>query len=133
MEAQVILLDTHALLWMAEDDPRLSKPARKAIAEAKRTTGVAAAAITLREVAWLAHNRRILVTGSVESFVGELVSRVIVRPITPEIAALSVRLPENFPKDPADCLIAATAMAEGMPLVTADQNIRRTKVLQTIW
>lgn len=129
----MILLDTHALLWMAHDDPRLSKRAREAIIEAKRTTGVAVASISLREVAWLAHNGRIIVSGSVESFVRELVSRVIVRPITPEIAALSVRLPDEFPKDPADCLIAATAMAEGMPLVTADGHIRRTKGLEMIW
>jgi PIN domain nuclease of toxin-antitoxin system len=118
---------------MAHDDPRLSSPARKAILEAKKTSGVAIAAITLRELAWLAQMRRIIVAGSVESYLRELVSRVILRPITPEIAALSVRLPENFPKDPADCLIAATAMVENMPLVTADRNIRRTKVLQTIW
>lgn len=133
METQVILLDTHALLWMADDDPRLSKRAREAILEARRTTGLAVGAITLRETAWLAQNGRIIPTSSVESFVTELVSRVIVRPITPEIAALSVRLPKQFPSDPADRLIAATAMVEGMPLVTADRNIQRTKVLQTIW
>jgi PIN domain nuclease of toxin-antitoxin system len=133
MEAQVILLDTHVLYWMANESTRLSPRARVAIQEARQEAGLMIAAITLREVAWMAQMGRIIVAGSVESFVRELVSRVIVRPITPEIAALSVRLPENFPKDPADCLIAATAMAEGMPLVTADQNIRRTKVLQTIW
>jgi PIN domain nuclease of toxin-antitoxin system len=133
VEAQVILLDTHALLWMADDDARLSRRAREAILEAKKTTGVAVASVSLREVAWLAQMRRIVVAASLESYLSELVSRVIVRPITPEIAALSVRLPESFPKDPADCLIAATAMAEGMPLVTADQNIRCTKVVETIW
>jgi PIN domain nuclease of toxin-antitoxin system len=133
MEAQVILLDTHVLYWMANESTRLSPRARLAIREARQEAGLMIAAITLREVAWMAQMGRIIVAGSVESFVTELVSRVIVRPTTPEIAALSVRLPENFPKDPADCLIAATAMAEGMPLVTADQNIRRTKVLETIW
>jgi PIN domain nuclease of toxin-antitoxin system len=133
MEAQVILLDTHVLYWMANESTRLSPRARLAIREARQEAGLMIAAITLREVAWMAQMGRIIVAGSVESFVTELVSRVIVRPTTPEIAALSVRLPENFPKDPVDCLIAATAMAEGMPLVTADQNIRRTKVLETIW
>jgi PIN domain nuclease of toxin-antitoxin system len=42
-------------------------------------------------------------------------------------------LPEGFPKDPADRLIAATAMAEGAALVTADERIRQAKVVQTIW
>jgi PIN domain nuclease of toxin-antitoxin system len=133
VEAEVILLDTHALLWMADDDPRLSRRAREAILQAKRKTGVAVAAITLREVAWLAQNGRIFVTGSVESFVTELVSPVIIRPITPQIAALSVGLPEEFSKDPADCLIAATAMVEGMTLVTADADIRKSKIVDTVW
>jgi PIN domain nuclease of toxin-antitoxin system len=129
----VILLDTHALLWMAGDDSRLSQRARAAIHQARKNTGVAVATITLRELAWLAQNQRIAVAGSVESFVRELVAPVILRPVTPEIAALSVRLPDRFPKNPADCLIAATAMAEGMPLVTADVSIRRSKVVETIW
>jgi len=71
--------------------------------------------------------------GSVESFVRETVARVIVRPMTPEIVALAIRLPAGFPKDPADRLIAATAIVAGVPLVTADERIRQAKVVQTIW
>ena len=129
----MIFLDTHVLLWMASDPRRLSKKAREAIREAREKTGVAIAAITLWELAWLAENGRIQVTGSVESFVRETASRVMVAPITPEIAAFAVQLPSSFPKDPADRLIAATAMVEGAPLVTADGRIRGAKVVQTIW
>jgi PIN domain nuclease of toxin-antitoxin system len=129
----VILLDTHALLWMAGDDKRLSKRAHKAIREARQGGGIAVAAISLWEIAWLAHHQRIVVVGSVESFVRETVARVILRPVTPEIAALAVRLPEQFPKDPADRLIAATAMVEGIALVTADLRIRRSKAVETVW
>jgi len=129
----VIFLDTHVLLWMASDPKRLSKKAREAIREAREKTGVAIAAITLWELAWLAENGRIQVTGSVESFVRETASRVMVEPITPEIAAFAVQLPSGFPKDPADLLIAATAMVEGAALVTADERIRAARVARTIW
>jgi PIN domain nuclease of toxin-antitoxin system len=123
---------------MAGDAKRLSKRAREAIREARqdqsrRDTGVAVATITLWEIAWLAHHQRIVVAGSVESFVRETVSRVILRPETPEIAALAVRLPDSFPRDPSDRLIAATAMVEGMALVTADARIRQSNVVEAIW
>jgi len=129
----VILLDTHVLIWMSSDPKRLSKKAREAIREARQKTGIAAASITLWELAWLAENRRILVSGSVESFVRETISRVIVMPMTPEIVALAVRLPSDYPKDPADRLIASTAIVDGIPLVTADERVRQAKVVQTIW
>jgi PIN domain nuclease of toxin-antitoxin system len=123
---------------MANDSKRLSPRAREAIHEARQErgrhhAGIAVATITVWELAWLAQNGRIAVFVSVESFVRELVARVILRPVTPEIAALSVRFPNGFPKDPADRLIAATAMVEGMPLVTADARIRQSKVLKTVW
>jgi PIN domain nuclease of toxin-antitoxin system len=134
----VILLDTHVLLWMTSDPKRLSKRAHEAIRHARQDhdrqdAGIAIATITLWELAWIAQNGRILVTGSVESFLRETVARVILRPVTPEIAALAVRLPGEFPKDPADRLIASTAMVEGMALVTADTAIRSAKVVDTVW
>ena len=81
---------------------------------------VALATITIWELAWPAHHGRITVVGSVESFVRETVVRVIHRPMTPEIAAQSVRLGERFSQDPADRLTAARA-------------IRRPKVGETVW
>ncbi|HEV2960318.1 MAG TPA: PIN domain-containing protein [Candidatus Angelobacter sp.] len=96
----MILLDTHVLLWMSADPKRLSHKAHDAIRRARENTGIAIATITLWELALLAERRRIHISGSVESFVYETVSRVILKPITPQIAALAVRLPASIPKIP---------------------------------
>ena len=129
----MILLDTHVLIWMSSDPKRVSRKAREAIREAREKTGIGVASITLWELAWLAENRRIVVSGSVESFVRETISRVIVMPMTPEIVALAVRLPDAYPKGPADRLIASTAIVDGIALVTADERIRQAKIVPTIW
>lgn len=118
---------------MASDPKRLSAKAREAIRAARLETGVAIATISLWELAWLAQNGRIQILGSVESFIRETVARVILKPMTPEIAALAARLPDPFPKDPADRVITATAVVEGMDFITADAEIRRAKIASTIW
>jgi predicted nucleic acid-binding protein len=41
--------------------------------------------------------------------------------------------PAAYPKDPADRIIGATALVEGLSLLTADRAIRRSRALQSIW
>jgi PIN domain nuclease of toxin-antitoxin system len=60
-------------------------------------------------------------------------SAVQVKPITPEIAALATQFPNEYPRDPVDRLIGATARAEGLALVTRDESIRRSPLLKTVW
>jgi PIN domain nuclease of toxin-antitoxin system len=69
----------------------------------------------------------------VESFVERISSRTVVSPITSKVAALATQFSEDYSQDPCDRLIGATALAEGMALVTKDENIRRCKQIQTIW
>jgi PIN domain nuclease of toxin-antitoxin system len=58
---------------------------------------------------------------------------VSVKEISIDIAAVAAHLPASFPADPFDRLIAATAIVERMTLVTADERIRRSGVVKTIW
>jgi len=57
---------------------------------------------------------------------------VVLLPITLEIAITAGSLPDPI-RDPADRLIVATAMHQGVPLVTKDARIRESAVVQTIW
>jgi len=81
----------------------------------------------------LAQNGRIETSESVNDFVRQCVSKVIIRSITTKIASVAVDFPDSYPRDPQDRLIGATSVAEGMPLVTADRLIRRSKLVKTIW
>jgi len=129
----VILLDTHVLVWAVEDSKRLSRPAASEIRRARRHGGLAVSAITVWELAWLLARGRIQARGTIESAVHLLLEDVIIRPITPEIAALATQFPSEYPHDPTDRLIGATARAEGLTLVTRDEKIRRSPLLKTVW
>ena len=129
----MILLDTHVLIWLASDPAKLSPSASQAIRRSGREGGIAISAITLWELAWLAAHRRLEISGTVEAFVEEITSRTAIRPITPKVAALANQLPPNYSSDPCDCLIGATALAEGIPLVTKDRHIRKSRAVTTIW
>lgn len=129
----MILLDTHVLVWLTTEPARLSRHAASAIRRANRAGGIAISAISLWELAWLATRGRLQVTGTVESYLDEISSRVAVRPITPKVAALANQFPLSYSSDPCDRLIGATALAEGMVLVTKDTNIRACRLLSTLW
>ena len=131
----MILLDTHVLVWLVADDDRLSRSARSAIHRARAGDGVAIADVTIWELAFLLARGVLRTHGTIENTVQNFVtrSRVSVKPITAEIAALATQFPEDYPKDPIDRLIGATARAEGIALVTRDERIRSSPLLRTIW
>lgn len=129
----MILLDTHALMWLAFEPAKLSKAAREAIHESARTGGLGISAITLWEAAWLVTHRRIDFTGTADAFLEEISSRTAVFPITKQIALLANQLPATYSRDPSDRLIGATAMSEGIALVTKDRTIRNCKQIRTFW
>src|SRR6266436_5584089 len=107
----MILLDTHALIWLAFEPAKLSQVAREAIHESAGTGGLGISAITLWEAAWLVTHRRVDFIGTAEALLEEISSRTAVFPITSQIAVLANQLPSSYPGDPCDRLIGATAQA----------------------
>jgi predicted nucleic acid-binding protein len=109
-------------LYQMYSNCQARKPARPVTAE--RNTG------------FVPQKRRIARLGldiSLESSVGEAEARFVVLPISGRACVRALGLPAAYPKDPADRIIAATALVEGLPLLTADRAIRRARALTTIW
>jgi len=130
----VILLDTHVALWLALEPEKLSATARAAIDQQRKNgEGLAICDITLAELAAIYGKRRFTLTVPLDTFLEETQSRFTVFPIEARACARTVTLPASYPRDPADRIIGATALVQGLPLVTADRAIRRSKVLHTIW
>ena len=130
----MILVDTHVAVWLALEPSRISKKGKAAIDEARgHGGGLAIADVSLWELAILVGKGRVSLTVSLESFLTEVQKRFAVVPITAQVCVRAMGLPAGYPKDPADRIIAATALVEGVPLLTADREIQRSKAVRTIW
>ena len=125
------LLDTHAFLWAATDEDRLSSKAARAVATTPYEQ-LAIADVTLQEVGLLLHSGRISFSGSPAAVLGSLLHYVSVLPITLEIAlvAPTLALPHG---DQFDRIITATAKVHRLPLVTKDANIADSAIVTTVW
>lgn len=113
-------LDTHILIYALADSLR---PREKVLLAGKRW-GVAA--IVLWEITKLAQLGRITLDVS-DPEVTQVLNSIHVWPLDLNVALASTRL--DFKGDPADELIAATSIVHGIPLVTRDRNIRRSKIV----
>ena len=116
----VLLLDTHALVWLVMDSPRLGKLARRSAAR-----GAHVSAITFWELEMLAEAGRVRLGMSVAEARGVVLrANVAEVPIDGAIAMTAARL--GMHGNPGGRFIVATALTHGATLMTADAKIRST-------
>jgi PIN domain nuclease of toxin-antitoxin system len=121
----LIVLDTHALVWLVEADPSMGQTARNRIQAAADADGVLVSAITVWEIGLLTARQRLGLGQDIRAWTEEVLALpgIVYEPLTPDVAINCHRLPGNFHKDPADRVLVATARLHGIPLVTADGQI----------
>ena len=118
----MILVDTHALIWLRTGDARLGTNVRRALDDALRVEELAVSAMTFWEVAMLRSKGRLDFPEDVGLWRRELLGQGLTEiPVDGEIGIRANALP-GFHGDPADRIIVATAQA-GHRLVTGDERI----------
>ena len=130
----MILLDTHVVLWLMSERDRLSAKAAEAISKGRQGgDGISVASSTLWEIAMTWTRGRIRLPGALADYLRLVESTFLVLPITGVISARSMLFTPQYPRDPADRIIGATAVVHGLSLVTADKGIRSSGEVDCIW
>tara|TARA_R110000868_G_scaffold158377_5_gene386453 strand:+ start:1740 stop:2135 length:396 start_codon:yes stop_codon:yes gene_type:complete len=131
----MILMDTCAIIWDALERDKLSKNALNAINKADESNALIISDISIWEISMLIKKKRIEVDTTAANFINLFLQfrSVSVQSISPEIAELSVNFNSEITNDPADRIIAATSIILNTQLVTADQNLIDSQMINTVW
>lgn len=129
-----VVCDTHALLYWALEPKRLSIKAKRELERARERGELACADISLWEIAMLADHGRIKLGVDTKTFLDDLLAAlgINVVAVNPEIATIAQ---SSFAAhgDPADRLIAATALYLKAPLLTRDAKLGANKNVRAVW
>lgn len=126
-----VLLDTHAFLWMLTDDRRLSRRARRVIANVSNHLYLSAA--SLWEIVLKVQARKLVIEGTVGGILKDQLSLNGIAPLP--VGLKHVAQVEKLPllhRDPFDRLLIAQAQVEDLVVLTKDAEIVRYSV-ETIW
>lgn len=131
----MILLDTCAIIWDALDQAKLTDKARAAITKADEHNALIISDISIWEISMLIKRSRVEIATTAANFLNLFLEsrNISVVSISPEIAELSTSFGSEINNDPADRIIAATSIIHNAQLITADSNIRQSKLIDTIW
>ena len=129
------LLDTHAWIWWVTEDPRLSRPARRAIERALARDDLWLSLISVWEVAKKTEKGQLVLDRPLDAWLDLATSRpnLHLAELTRPILTESCRLPPPFHGDPADQIIVATARDRDAVIVTKDRLIRDYEQVRSMW
>jgi PIN domain nuclease of toxin-antitoxin system len=126
-----VLLDTHTLLWLVTDDPRLSDAARNTFLDTNNE--LLCSAVVCFEIAVKHSLGKLELAEPPRTFIDNRIRNNALTPF-PVTIAHAVRvadLPYHH-RDPFDRLLIAQALEEDIPLLSADE-ILSTYGIRRLW
>lgn len=119
----MIHLDTHALVWYLDGLAKVGRTTRARLERALARDEVAVSPVVFWEIALQVDRGRMTMVGTVDEYRWRVLQAGIQEAgLDGATAIRAARLAATL-TDPADCLIAATALAQGATLVTGDARI----------
>jgi PIN domain nuclease of toxin-antitoxin system len=121
-----MILDTHAWIWAAADEPgKLGPKTRRLIARAAATETLYVTTASIFEITALATAGRLRLNQSAEKWIRDSVIRGALRVISidMDISIDAGAIPSSALADPIDRMLVASARAYDVPLVTRDRQI----------
>lgn len=129
----MILADTHAVIWLSDEQNRLSSEARNALIAARLSGGIAISAMSLWEIALLVSKGRITISQPLPIYLRDVESTYVVLPVEARVALRSTEFGPAYPQDPVDRIIGATALVHDLQLVTKDKGIWGSGEVPCVW
>ena len=131
----MILLDTHAWLWWAQDPDRIPVPLRRRIQEEEEAGSILVSVVSVWEIALKCSIGKLELPMDVKSWVAAAQSYPGIRmvPLSSEVALESTLLPGTFHQDPADRFLVALSRLRNIPIATADRKIRDYPFVSSLW
>ena len=125
------------MIWYVDAPHELSPAATAAMDAAANTGGeyIFISAITLVELRYLVEKNRIkaMVFTRAEQELDEPDAMIVATSLDRTISDALASIPRDIVPDMPDRIIAATALALGLPLVSRDTEIRRLTNVTSIW
>ncbi len=128
----MLLLDTHAFVWLASD---LSKLPLQVKNEIRRNAGnLYISSISSMEISLLVKKNKLTLSLNPHEFIKRALAqhRIIDFPVDWQIANFAVSLPQIH-NDPFDRLIIATAIINDLTIISKDSNFPNYPKAKVLW
>lgn len=123
-----LLLDTHIWLWLVDSPNRVGRAALAVLKDVSNELWLSP--ISTWEALTLQYKGRIEIAGNLTDWLARANTGVMECPLTHEIMIAARQLPLH--QDPADRILAATALVLDMTLVTADEKLLNLEMISTL-